>query len=132
MNANARTVLKVIVLCSGLIFSVSAMAEPGKSVLTGQVRTEQRREPGIVGLDMLIRQNTYPYIQAVFPGTPAQQRGVKAGDYLVAVDGVTTQDKSDQQVDWMISDVPGTPVHLTLQRGERLMEVTVTVAAQHR
>lgn len=121
-------------LVLALLIAVSvvpvAMAEPGSRLLTGTVRAEQPKEPGIVGLDMAIRPQSWPLVQEVFPGTPAADRGVQVGDVILAVDGISTQGKSDQQVDVMISDIPGTPVRLSIQRGERLIEVTLTVAAK--
>lgn len=85
--------------------------------------------PGIVGLDMLIHSQRYPVVQYVFPHTPADRQGIRAGDTLLAVNGVQLLGKSRAQVDAMIPDVPGERVSFVIARDGRLHEVTLTVMA---
>jgi len=120
--------LLLIAWLVAILAAPEAMAEAGPKVLTGSVRAERPTELGIIGLDMAIRPHRWPLVQAVFPGTPAASRGIQAGDVILAVDGISTQGKNDQQVDAMISDVPGTLVRLSIQRDERLLDVNLTVA----
>lgn len=84
---------------------------------------------GVVGLDMAIRPDSYPVIQSVFPGTPAQQQGIRPRDLLVAINGVRTYNKSVTEVDALISDVPGDVVSLTVLRGTQLKQIHLTVAS---
>ena len=60
---------------------------------------------------------------------PAAQAGIRKGDILLAVDGqkVPTPAVLDQVTDWIRGDV-GTPVRLTVQRGDETLDVVVTRA----
>lgn len=57
-----------------------------------------------------------PTVIEVFPGTPAEQAGLRPGDTIVAVDGRPT---TDQRLDEVVNQVrgpAGTPVVLSVQR----------------
>ena len=84
---------------------------------------------GVVGLDMTIRPDSYPIVQSVFPGTPAQQQGVRPRDILVAINGIRTYDKNVDEVDALISDVPGDTINLTVMRGAQLKQIRLTVVS---
>lgn len=92
-------------------------------------RAAKSAGPGIVGIDMLISGGRYPVVQMVFPGTPAWDQGLQAGDTIVAVDGVQTVGKTRSQIDIMISDRPGDVVVFTVARATELKQITVTVAS---
>jgi C-terminal processing protease CtpA/Prc len=83
---------------------------------------------GIVGMELRIQKGFYPQVQRIFMGTPAAQRGLLPGDILRSIDGIDTLDKTVQQVDELIPDVPGQSVRLSLQRGASLRTVILTVA----
>lgn len=97
-------------------------------VLSGTVQRNVRAEPGMIGLDMAIRGNHYPQVQSVFQGSPAHRKGMLPGDEIIAIDGVSTLGRSIYEIDALISDVPGTPVKLTLHRFNALREVELIVA----
>jgi len=61
--------------------------------------------------------------------TAAQQAGLRPGDAVVAVDDhrLTATD----QFDYAIESSAGKPVHLTVDRGSRVLHLTVTPAAGH-
>ena len=84
---------------------------------------------GVVGLNLLIQQGHYPLVHGVFPGTPAARQGIQSGDRILFINGATTLGKSVTAVDAMISNVPGEVVDFTLQRGTRMVQVHLTVAA---
>lgn len=99
--------------------------------------TFQKAEPvkpqpvthGIVGLDLLIQKGHYPLVHGVFRGTPAANQGLLPGDMILSVNGTPTLGKNVNQVDAMISDVPGEQITLTVQRGPQLNQVHLIVAA---
>lgn len=100
-------------------------------VLNGQISERYQapdNEPGIVGLDMEIAPNHYPVIKNIFTGTPAEQAGLKPGDIIMEIDGHPTWGKNSQTIDWMISDIPGTPILFTCRRGASIVETSLKVA----
>jgi C-terminal processing protease CtpA/Prc len=123
--------------------AISALPETGygqsKRFFSGQVSQtgvipEPQPEveppsPGIVGLDLVVRPHSYPFVKDVFEGTPADDEGIAAGDYIVAVNGASTFGKTRVQVDDQIPDKPGTPITFQIQRQGQLYQVKVTVAS---
>jgi len=65
-----------------------------------------------------------PRIGQVFPGTPAAAAGLKPGDLVTAADGRHIGDFRDIQAFTALRS--GDPVRFTVQRGDTLVEVTVT------
>lgn len=90
---------------------------------------ESSRQRGIIGLDMQINPSQYPLVKAVLHGTPAQHQGIIPGDVIVAINGTSAMGKELEEVDAMISDIPGEKVHFTLLRGTRLLQVPLTVVS---
>lgn len=68
-----------------------------------------------VGLQVDLRDNWVTVIQPV-PGGPAESAGVQAGDRIVAVEGVSTQDLKEDEVGKLLRGVPGTEVEFTVER----------------
>lgn len=67
-------------------------------------------------------------IVSVIPGTPADDAGIEPGDRLLAVDGQSLQGASVERAVGLIRGRPGTEVRLTIDRGGRTMEITLTRA----
>lgn len=84
---------------------------------------------GIVGLDLAIRPNRYPIVRDVFRYSPAHFSGIRPGDTVMAVNGESTLGRSSEDVDYSISDVPGETVILTIQRGQQVRNLEVTVTS---
>jgi S1-C subfamily serine protease len=63
----------------------------------------------------------------VVPGSPADRAGIRREDLVLAVDGEPVADGGDLQK-MMTVDFIGRPVRLTLFRGGRILDVTVTPA----
>ena len=62
----------------------------------------------------------------VFPNTPAEQKGIKRGDRILAVDGKTTTGQTQDQIIASIRGPEGQPVTLTVQRtGTAKFDVTI-------
>lgn len=72
--------------------------------------------------------NQAKLITRVYPGTPAQQAGIKAGDIIVKVDGQDISGfTSDELVSAITGDV-GTQVTLTIRRDGQTQDITITRA----
>ncbi|MGF1495285.1 MAG: RIP metalloprotease RseP [Elainellaceae cyanobacterium] len=67
--------------------------------------------------------------QVISQEVPAAQAGIRSGDVIVAVDGQSLGDESEGAIASLmetIQDSPGEPLILTLERGDRQLDVTVT------
>jgi carboxyl-terminal processing protease len=85
---------------------------------------EYRRmnETGFTGVGVRVTRpdpSALPYVVEVFRDSPAAGAGVQPGDQIVAVDGQTTQGRSLTEVVTGIRGAQGTPVVLTVTRGDR-------------
>ena len=65
-------------------------------------------------------------VVAPLKDSPAEKAGVKAGDYINKVDGVTTQNWTLPQAVSKIRGPKGTKVNLTLERNGKELTVTIT------
>ena len=80
--------------------------------LTAQVQSSI----GIIGVRFVLGFGRPPIINRVFPGTPAQQSGLRINDIIVAVDGVPTAGLTKEEVYAMIVGAPETPVTVSVVR----------------
>lgn len=79
------------------------------------------------GVGALIHQNgDFIYIAEPYKGLPADQAGLRAGDRIVAVNGESTQGKSNADVSSAMRGQAGTSVTLTIERDGNRMERTLT------
>lgn len=65
-------------------------------------------------------------VNQVAPGGPAAEGGLRAGDWIIAVDGQDTRGAAEEDVYSWISGAEGTPVSLTVLRGEETFDVVLT------
>jgi carboxyl-terminal processing protease len=65
-------------------------------------------------------------ITKVFEGTPAQANGLKEGDKILAVNGVTTDNLKTDEVSKKIRGEEGTDVKLSIKQGETTIEKSIT------
>lgn len=72
---------------------------------------------GIIGVKFVATNGAPPMINQVFPGTPADEKGLRIYDRIVAVDGVPTAGLTKDEVFDLIVGSPGTPVTLSIMRG---------------
>jgi serine protease Do len=63
---------------------------------------------------------------AVFAGSPADKAGLQAGDVVVAVDGAAVDEDHDLSTR-ILPHVPGDSISLSVVRGGRTMEISVTL-----
>jgi carboxyl-terminal processing protease len=94
----------------------------------------KRRENGQaaftgVGIVLLHRDAQY-YIQEIYPGGPADRAGVHVFDRIVAVDGHTTANLTEDAVSQMIRGSSGVPVVLTLNRAGSTDALDINIVRQ--
>jgi carboxyl-terminal processing protease len=69
------------------------------------------------GIGALIRRGgDYTVISEPYEGFPAQKAGLKAGDTIFSIDGITTRGREIGAVSEMLKGSPNTPIKLTLKR----------------
>ncbi|MBN2657506.1 MAG: S41 family peptidase [Spirochaetales bacterium] len=63
-----------------------------------------------------------PYVEVVSPieGTPAFRAGIHSGDYIFKINGESAKDLSTNEVSDLLRGTPGTPVDVTILRGESI------------
>lgn len=71
-------------------------------------------------------ESTYTMIDSVNVGSPAEKAGIKAGDYIMEVDGVDVGGWTLTEVVKVVRGEDGTDVVLTIVRAGVAMEITVT------
>ncbi len=68
------------------------------------------------GIGALIqKQGDYVVITEPYEGFPAQKSGLKAGDKIVSIDGVSAKGKKSSEVSEKLKGVPGTKLTLTIE-----------------
>jgi carboxyl-terminal processing protease len=77
-----------------------------------------------VGVDVMMTSRGLRVID-VFPGTPAAQAGLRAGDLIVAVNGISLLGRSATNATHLITGQPGTRVTLTVLSGPARKTVAV-------
>lgn len=80
-----------------------------------EMQIETTGEFGGIGIQIGIKENRLTVISPM-EGTPAYKAGVKAGDWIVKVDGTTTKDMSLQEAVIKIRGKRGTKVILSIAR----------------
>ena len=63
-----------------------------------------------------------PYVEVVSPieGTPAFRAGIHSGDYIYKINGESAKDLTTSEVSDLLRGTPGTPVEVTILRGESI------------
>jgi C-terminal processing protease CtpA/Prc len=102
-----------------------------ETTLKGGVSQSQplKADPGVVGFSMDIMQGQHPPIVTdVYPGTPAEEAGLKAYDEIITINQKPTLNMTVAEVDTAISDIPGEMVLLGLRRLGKPLQAKVIVA----
>lgn len=112
--------------------AMRALDEYTEIIWPYDVRQFERSTRGnFSGIGVSIQMNTKREIQVVTPldGTPAQRAGVRAEDVIIAVNGEKTFGISLNQAVDKITGPKGTPVDITVRRGEEEAkeEITFTI-----
>jgi carboxyl-terminal processing protease len=95
-------------------------------------RFQQQVEGRFVGVGILIRHNDRREIEVVNPleGSPAWRGGVRPGDVIVEVDGVSTVGWSTNRAVDEITGPAGRSVELTVERGEENERVRIPLVRE--
>jgi len=84
----------------------------------------------LVGLGVELRSDRESLqVVRVIPGSPAEERGLKAGDRILSVDGTSTRGRDTDSAADLLQGAEGTTVRLTILSpglGQRQREVSVT------
>lgn len=86
---------------------------------------DEKSAGSYIGLGMLLRKDgdDYPVVRQVFPGTPAYDAGIAAGDRVLRVDEKDTRGMDIDGVLGRIRGIEGTKAKITLQSGQESREV---------
>ncbi len=84
-----------------------------------------------VGMEITVRDGKVTVVSPL-PGTPAEQAGIRPGDWIQAVDGKSTEGWTLEQASMAIRGPEGTPVTLTVQHTDGTVEdITILRARIH-
>lgn len=103
----------------------------GQQVVDLQVSPEKKSEKDIFGeqkevWDIGVSPLLYPDVGEVTKGSPADEAGIRRGDRIVEIEGSAL--KTWQDMTSLIHENPGRPMRFRIQRGEGLLDLTITPA----
>lgn len=98
------------------------------SGIGAEVGMENLTDPENLASCTVVTETCAMVIVAPLAGSPAEEAGLRSGDQIVAVDGEPTLGESLNTVVFEVRGEAGTDVTLTVQRGERELDVTITRA----
>jgi membrane protease YdiL (CAAX protease family) len=104
----------LVLVCVSMMFIWAPSLQPARHAAKVHIGIQPKESPGGVG------------VESLSPGWPAERAGLKAGDVLLAVDGVAIHKPND-----LIDELnrrPQEPRELSVQRGESKLQITVTPA----
>ena len=113
-------VLKCFFASLGDPYAYYRTAEEFKEYMTSLEGSEE-----FVGIGVMMNQETLEILM-VFPGSGAEEAGIKSRDVLHAVDGKTLSDVSKEELLALVAGEEGTTVNVTVKRGDELLDFTVT------
>src|SRR5438046_8972643 len=77
-----------------------------------------------IGISIDLKED-YPIVVQPIPGTPAARIGVRAGDRITEIDGISANKMPLQEAVARIRGPKGSAVHLVIRRGDQSMRVTI-------
>ncbi|MEM8932505.1 MAG: PDZ domain-containing protein [Acidobacteriota bacterium] len=90
---------------------------------------EKIRARGWVGIHLATPKRGTWVVRAIVPGSPAESAGLRAGDQLVALDGVPYTKRRMQDLERIYDAMqPGRDVTYTVDRGGDEVEITLELA----
>lgn len=117
-NLFADKYLYIFLLLLSLLFSSFSIsyAQTFKLQANSSESSYGKSNKGILGVKYLHRQNSESTVIQVYPNTPAERAGIRVGDKIVAVDGVSVRPYDANHVFALIEGPPGLPVDLSMLR----------------
>jgi carboxyl-terminal processing protease len=117
----------------GAMRGLIAALDPYSSFLSKeQVEALQKRKlEGTAGIGVsLSKRADVLYIVSTDREGPAESAGVRPGDYIMAVDGTTVDDKSIPEVEALLLGTPGSSVKLSVIRSSQTKPVEIEITRQ--
>ncbi|MFV0254538.1 MAG: S41 family peptidase [Erysipelotrichaceae bacterium] len=124
--------LESVILQEGLSGLTNSQNDPYTYYLTAQEYQEQvnNTNQNYVGLGVQISLlGEYPLITNVFKGSPAETYGLRAGDYIIKVDGTDVKDMENDPLTDLVLGEEGSEVVVTYLRGD-VSDVVTIIRAQ--
>jgi C-terminal processing protease CtpA/Prc len=98
--------------------SSGSLSQALKTAATNPVEFAKNRFTGGIGVALSTNQGcSFPVINAVAAGSPADRAGLRMGDLIAKVNGLTTSNRPLRQVAEEVRGFSGGQVTLTIQRG---------------
>lgn len=94
--------------------------------LSRPLASQVQSSVGIIGVKFIATMGQSPVINQIFPGTPAEEKGLRVYDKIVAVDGIPTAGLTKDEVFDLIVGSPGTKVTLSIMRNGDFQAVNCT------
>lgn len=97
-----------------------------------ELAAEEEETSGVFhGVGMLVQRTQAGELEIVrvYPDSPAEAAGLRAGDRIVGVDGERITDDTAKALDQAVDKIrgeDGTPVTITIQRGEETLDIVAT------
>lgn len=116
-----------------VIATVPADAGEGCSASTQECldyMANQMKNSGWIGVEMdgIDGRDGYEIVKVV-PESPAEEAGIQAGDYLVAINGIEINEENGKELAAARADfTPGTSVTWSMVRGDADRKVAITLA----
>lgn len=94
-----------------------------------EARLNQNEQTADIGADF-IKNNDKIVVSEVYEDLPAFKAGIQVGDIITAIDGVSTQKRSAEDVSRVLQGQPGSNVALSIQRQNNPQTITVARAKE--
>lgn len=120
----------------GALLGLLESLDPYSTYLTAEEYRRYRKTrtsgEGDIGLD-LSKERSLGYIWVIHPieGSAAEESGVKPGDIIESIDGVTTRNIGLVQAGYLLSGDAGSEVELKIRRLGRSEPVLMSVSREH-
>ena len=104
---------------NGVLQSLDPYSAYMSPVMYNEMQTETEGKFGGLGIEVGMEAGVVKIISPMY-GTPASRAGVKAGDYIVKIDGIQVQGKSLTEAVNLMRGPVGTDIKITIRRiGEK-------------
>jgi carboxyl-terminal processing protease len=98
------------------------------SGIGAEVGMENLVEPDDLAACTVVTETCAMVIVAPLAGSPAEEAGLRAGDHVLEIDGVSTVGESVSSLVFDVRGEAGTDVTLTVERDDEQLDVTITRA----
>ena len=98
------------------------------SGIGAEVGIENTEDPDDIGSCTVVTQTCAMVVVAPLAGSPAEAAGLRAGDRILEIDGTSTLGESVSSLVFEVRGEAGTDVTLTIQRGDEVLDITITRA----